>query len=107
VDLGRPMNILRVGLDCLRSQGAWIFYPLWIDVQGSEDGESWLEMGRVEVPRERIEERQSRRFEVSAPEGFPGVRFLRVRAGNHGALPTWHPGAGEDAWLFVDEILVE
>jgi hypothetical protein len=107
VDLGKATAIHRVGLDCLRSQGAWIFYPRWIDVRGSEDGERWLEMGRVEVPRERIEEPQSRIIEVSAPEGFPRVRFLRVRAGNHGPLPTWHPGAGEDAWLFVDEILVE
>jgi hypothetical protein len=35
------------------------------------------------------------------------VRFLRVVLKNISLCPGWHPGAGEKAWLFVDEIVVE
>ena len=45
------------------------------------------------------------RIEVDSDLG--PVRYLRVRAGNFGLLPDWHAGAGEAAWLFVDEVVVE
>jgi len=28
-------------------------------------------------------------------------------AKNIKTLPDWHPGAGEKAWIFVDEVIVE
>ena len=34
------------------------------------------------------------------------ARFVRVLARNGGPLPAWHPGTGEKAWLFIDEIQV-
>ena len=34
------------------------------------------------------------------------ARYLRVRAANVGTLPAGHRAAGQPAWLFVDEILV-
>ena len=33
-------------------------------------------------------------------------RYVRVHAYNLGKIPSWHPGAGGDAYIFVDEILV-
>jgi hypothetical protein len=30
---------------------------------------------------------------------------LKVIVENAQKLPKWHPSAGEDAWLFVDEVL--
>ena len=35
------------------------------------------------------------------------ARYLRVSARNLGTIPEWHPGRGEAAWIFIDEILVE
>jgi len=35
------------------------------------------------------------------------ARFVRLRATSIGVCPPWHPGAGENAWLFVDEIEVQ
>jgi hypothetical protein len=35
------------------------------------------------------------------------ARYIRIRAVNYGKIPTWHPGSGGDAWIFVDEIVVE
>jgi hexosaminidase len=34
------------------------------------------------------------------------ARYLRVRIQRYGKLPAWHAGAGEEAWFFVDEIVI-
>ena len=34
------------------------------------------------------------------------ARYILVRAYNFGKIPSWHPGAGGDPWIFVDEILI-
>lgn len=35
------------------------------------------------------------------------ARYLHVSLKNIGFCPSWHAGAGNKAWLFVDEIIVE
>ena len=107
LDLGEPLRVVHVALDCLQSQGAWIFFPSWVEFHASMDGRAWEGLGGVEVPGEESDEKESRRIGVEVPEETGPVRYLRVRARNYGTLPAWHPGAGEDAWLFADEILVE
>ena len=34
------------------------------------------------------------------------ARYIRIRASNYGKIPSWHAGAGGDAWIFVDEIMI-
>jgi hypothetical protein len=34
------------------------------------------------------------------------VRFLQIDVRSTGKLPAWHPAAGQKAWLFIDNILV-
>jgi arylsulfatase A-like enzyme len=107
VDLGRESKLTRVGLDCLSSQGAWIFLPAWVDVQLSADGADWFGAGRVELPPERNPETHVLRIQIEVDPDSGPARYLRVRAGNFGSLPDWHSGSGEAAWLFVDEVVVE
>ena len=35
------------------------------------------------------------------------ARYVRVKAFSLGKIPAWHPGAGFDAFIFVDEIFIE
>ena len=35
------------------------------------------------------------------------ARYLRLVATNVGRCPDWHPGAGEKAWIFADEIEID
>jgi hexosaminidase len=44
------------------------------------------------------------RFAAASPVT---ARYLRVTAQNFGALPEGHEGAGQPAYLFTDEILVQ
>jgi hypothetical protein len=46
-----------------------------------------------------------RNFAKSIP--LQKARYVRITAHNYGKIPAWHPGKGGDAWIFVDEIMVE
>jgi hypothetical protein len=35
------------------------------------------------------------------------ARYVRVTAHTYGKIPAWHPGAGDDAFIFADEIIIE
>jgi len=44
-------------------------------------------------------------------QGYEGcdfiARYIRIHAHNRGVCPAWHPGAGEKAWIFLDELGVQ
>jgi arylsulfatase len=104
VDLGEPKRVGRIGLDCMQAQRPWIFFPRSVRFSTSADGDVWTTVGTVETPAERDDERRVRLIAVEA-DGSP-VRYVRVHARNQ-MLPEWHPGAGESAWIFADEIVIE
>jgi hypothetical protein len=35
------------------------------------------------------------------------IRYVKVLAENSGTLPAWHVSAGEQAYIFVDEMVVK
>jgi arylsulfatase len=104
VDLGDARPVSRIALDCLQAQDAWIFPPQSVEFSASEDGEAWRAVGRVEASQDRDDQRRA--LSLEAALGGDPVRFLRVHA-RRSTLPDWHPGAGESAWIFVDEIVVQ
>jgi len=114
IDLGRSVDVKRIAVSCLRAQGAWVFLPAGVDAWVSEDGQVWAKAGAATVEEERNPELAAVRVEVHLPDGETpggspgaGIRYLQVRARSLGTIPPWHPGAGEPAWLFVDEVVVE
>ncbi len=34
-------------------------------------------------------------------------RFVRAKAYNLGEIPAWHSGVGSDAFIFIDEIIIQ
>ncbi len=104
LDLGGPKNVTRVGLDCLQGQGGWIFLPRSVEFSVSTDGIGWREIGLVDIPVEADPERLAQNIAVAADGS--AVQYVRVVARNQ-PLPDWHPGAGGDAWIFADEIVIE
>jgi hexosaminidase len=35
------------------------------------------------------------------------TRYLKILVRNYGTIPSGKPGAGNGAWLFIDEVLVD
>ena len=52
----------------------------------------------------RQEESVQHTFAVS---GAARAKYIKVTARNFGPLPDWHVSAGQQAWVFVDEIIVK
>jgi hexosaminidase len=105
VDLGEPRPVRRIGLDCLSSQGSWIFLPQSVEFAVSTNGSDWQVVHDEQVETQAKLGSDVRRFSASVQA--EGARYVRVRATNLGRCPDWHVGAGGKAWIFVDEIIVE
>lgn len=105
LDLGQPTPVMRAGAGFLQDMRSWIWMPVELIVEISEDGRSFVEAGRIghEVPDDV--DAVVRRDLQMALDGRP-VRSLRFHAVNYGTIPEWHPGAGGEAFIFVDELIV-
>jgi hypothetical protein len=105
VDLGAVHRVKSVGAGFLQDQGSWILLPTELIFEASEDGTVFAELGRA---THEIDDRwQHVLIEDIGIEFEPiQARYLRIRAVNYGTLPSWHQGAGGEAFIFVDEISV-
>jgi len=84
---------------------SWIFIPTKITVYTSIDGKSYY--NRAELIPEVLASAEGEFFQEFVMT-FPEVeaKYIKIKAENYGVCPDWHPAAGSDAWLFVDEVRV-
>ena len=105
IDLGQEREIRSISAGFLQNQEEWIFAPTAVEFLTSLDG-----MDDMRITSELCQglEKDERVMKVYARAEYPGLRtrYIKVQA-RHEALPGWYPGAGQPAWLFVDEIVVE
>ncbi len=106
VDLGREQRLARVGASFLQDVGSWIWMPKEVLFALSSDGKSFRQVARLQHDVSDREYGIIRRDLVADVRKAKG-RYLKVTARNYGKIPAWHPGHGGDAFIFVDEILVE
>ncbi|HSG27687.1 MAG TPA: hypothetical protein VLA34_04340, partial [Candidatus Krumholzibacterium sp.] len=106
VDLGSERDISRVSAGFLHDQGAWIFLPRKVEFAVATGGDDFTVVASLDNP---LDDRQEGAEIWQAASGELGLRarFVRVRATAIGTCPEWHPGAGNKAWIFVDEIEIE
>jgi len=106
VDLGRERVVHRAGAGFLQDIGSWIWMPGRVTVSVSADGRAYREAGWTESGV-ADDERGVIRAALLVPVDGAAVRYVRIRARNYGAIPAWHPGHGDGAFIFVDEILID
>jgi len=84
----------------LRNQGAWIFSPFRINVYNEEKivGSTVLDDALIETENANL----FTRIGVSNLES----KALTVEIIAPEYIPEWHPGSGNQPWIFIDEILV-
>ena len=79
--------------------------PDRVEFESSPDGVNFTKMAQIKPgfpPREMTPTIREIREKIAPVL----ARFVRVRAYNFGKIPAWHPGAGGDPWIFVDEIFI-
>jgi len=112
IDLGKVVPIDELGVHVLSLSESWIFYPRSVEFEVSADGESYKVVGKVSPTAAELDSEYPATKILKATGLSEQARFVRVRAERYGPLPEWHLGFGGadgyegEAWLFIDEILV-
>jgi len=103
IDLMREGPLNTFGINLLERKGSWIYYPSEVVFEASLDGKTYVKMASADL--EIIKKMKGK---VMLPViASRIVRHVRVTAKNAGIIPDGQPGAGNKAWLFVEEIVVE
>jgi len=106
VDLGNVQQVSRIGAGFLQDAGSWIWMPRRVEIELSIDGKTFAPA--LSIANEVSDKERGivmKDFVKTIPP--QSARYVRVRAVNFGKIPEWHPGNGGDAWIFVDEIIVQ
>ena len=109
VELDQEQTVRHVALNCLENMRSWIFFPINVKMETSLDGKTWKTFGEVsttQFPTEHYRQEESVTHTFCA-DGATRARYVKITATNFGALPDWHVSAGQQAWLFADEIIIK
>lgn len=102
IDLGKNEEISKVVVHTLRQTGSWIWQPLSTEVFVSADGQEFIAVGLSDDFNVSIKGLEKGNMQVSFDSRK--TRYVKVVVKNWGEIRTGEPGAGNKAWLFVDEI---
>ena len=103
IDLLHERSLTSVRLRFYQGVGQWIWLPSSVEIQASNDASSYHTVATkdaFDVPS------TAKVVPVEVPLRGTSARFLKVLVRRHGIIPEGQPGAGHEAWLFVDEIVV-
>jgi predicted alpha-1,2-mannosidase len=103
IDLKDTQTIHHIEAGFLQDTRSWIVFPSGVDFSFSADGVNWSDAyaySHTILP----EEPGVRRIAMGGEIRLSGVRYVRMEAFQYGPLPAWHPGAGGQSFIFVDEV---
>jgi hexosaminidase len=100
IDLGQDESISTIILHAFEQTGSWIYRPLSVSFYTSDNGTDFTLLQNVTTATGK----RHLVYEIKKPQT---ARYIKVLAKNMGIIPSGKPGAGNPAWLFVDEIEVK
>ncbi len=105
VDLGVSKRLNRLAGSFLQEIYSWIWMPTEVEYFVSDDGRNFRSVGKVknDVPVDAdgafVQEMEVR------PRC--NARYVKMVAKTIGTCPEGHVGAGQKAWIFCDELVIE
>lgn len=108
VHFDEPRTISKIGVSALQDMKSWIFYPKSVHFEVSIDGVNFTQAGTFsDFPNFSDYVGPTHMDALVDLEQTIAVKAIRFKVENFGTCPTWHLGAGNDTWLFLDEIIFE
>ncbi len=103
IDLGETQAVSRVVVNVWKQEPSYIYLPRSVTVYTSTNGTDWDNAStNLPVNGNWADERK-----ISVPlKAATAARYIRIIAENVGTIGAGKPGAGRQAWLFVDEVEV-
>jgi hexosaminidase len=105
IDFGETATFTRVTTHYINNKASSIYPPPGIEVYVSDDGTNFKLLASKEIPADTM---RGISLETATME-LPGAqgRYLKFVAKTFGVIPDSAAGAGNGAWLFIDEVIVE
>ena len=106
IDLQEPKEISSVSVGTYLVPGDYIFGLTGLEVYGSEDGKAYTKIASKAIPtlekgsKNNVLKRDTLSFDKTK------ARYVHIIGKNTPVLPKWHPGAGSQTYLFLDEIAI-
>lgn len=100
-----PKEIQNIAFSLLSAEGSYIFPPAKVEIWVADESGNFQVLSS-ETPEMPTQVRESQLFLKEYPIQKSGVRKVKVRLSPINPIPSWHPGAGQRGWVFVDEILI-
>lgn len=105
IDLGETQMVNEISAGFLQEQGSWIWIPRQVRFLISNDGVTFKEVASLKNDiADKLQGGITKEFIKKGIESK--ARFVKVYAKNIQVCPDWHVGAGNKAWIFVDEISI-
>ncbi len=105
IDFKKKKKISSISMRFMQDIKSWIWLPSEVSFMISDNGTDWYTV-HTEKNTIPIDQYGSLIKEFGLKKSFK-TRFLRIIAQNRGRCPDWHLGAGNDTWVFADEIIIE
>ncbi len=104
-----PTQLKEVIFNSLINTGSYIFPIQSIQVEASLDGKTYKALQSMDysaiskayTKETNINQVQSFTIKIDKSAAYP---FYKFTLRNLKQIPTWHPGKGTPAWIFVDEV---
>jgi predicted alpha-1,2-mannosidase len=107
VDLGRVKPVKKISVGALQEIKSWIWFPKSVKISYSENNETFKVLATIKNDFADNEYGGfTKEFSKIMNESIQ-ARYIKIEALNYGVCPGWHPGSGNDTWMFLDEIEVE
>lgn len=106
IDLQKEQLVNSFSANCLQDSRSWILMPTKVEYYVSTDNLNFTLAGTVTNKIDaKVEENKIDAFTLNIDKDIT-ARYVKVIAYNYGKLPEWHQGAGGDAFIFIDEIVI-
>jgi predicted alpha-1,2-mannosidase len=107
VDLGRVEPVKKISVGALQDIKSWIWFPKNVKISFSENNETFKELAIIKNDFADNEYGAFTKEFSKIMNETVHARYIKIEAVNYGVCPGWHPGTGNDTWMFFDEIEVE
>lgn len=108
VTFKEPMAIHEFGASCIRDQKAWIFLPKEIRFEVSYDGIIYQNPQIISIPTANAGDKNPYNTTFTTTidsDKIRKIKSIRYTIVNPGNCPSWHLGAGNPTWIFLDELI--
>jgi len=102
IDLGAAQQINNVVVHALNTGGTYIYPPKAVEVYGSADGKTFKPLGIADSASQIAGPKAIMKVDFAPAT----IRFVKVAVKNTQTVPEGKRGAGEKAWMYLDEIEV-